>query len=127
MQADPVAIWPQHVQEIGQALAAYEQDHGELPPHLSSLCPEYLGDPAVLHCPADRSRGGLPSWMIWFPGDPKLPVSYQYEFGLHTVPWDAAVPFSREPTAPGVTRRALRRAARRYFGERVPVVTCRHH
>ena len=127
MNEDPVVICTQHLQEIGQALAAYERDQGELPHHLSDLYPEYLGDPAVFHCPADASSGGLPSWMSWFPGDPKLPVSYQYEFGLHTVTWDAAVSFSREPPAPGGTRRSLRQAARRYFGERVPVVTCRHH
>src|SRR5437867_140315 len=76
-EAALVRCW-QQLETIGKALQQYEHDEHRLPDQLSDLIPKYLPDRSILHCPADTSPGS--------PGrnyahkDPKLPVSYSYEF-----------------------------------------------
>src|SRR5437016_13325567 len=76
---DAVTTCTRNLQAIGRALAAYRHANGGLPPHLSDLYPKYLTDRRLLHCPSDPSPGE-PGYVA--SGDPKLPISYLYEFSL---------------------------------------------
>lgn len=127
MRTHAETVCTEQLEVIGRALKAYQRDQGELPLHLSDLYPQYVGDVSVFHCPADSSAGGLPGWFRWFPGDPKLRVSYLYEFSAHPAPPGPAVPFSPEQPGEGAALREFKQRACRYFGDRVPIVTCLHH
>ena len=77
-QADKnIEICKQHLVEIGKAVAAYKQEHGDFPDWLSELHPKYLPDANLLLCPADEG-GGKPIFSS--NADPKMPVSYGYQF-----------------------------------------------
>lgn len=127
---DVVAACTRHLQVIGQALAAYQRDHGELPPHLSDLVPRYITDKTLLHCPADRSPGkpgvGGKGWpTVSFPADPKLPISYSYDMSL--APNPRGIFLGPLPAGGAATWRALRMAQRVNYGDRAPMVRCWHH
>jgi hypothetical protein len=128
MQQGPVAICRQHLDMIGQALAAYERDHGEPPGHRSDLHPDYGSDPAAFHRPADASAGNPgPSWA---PIDAKLPISYFYEMSVERLSpdlVDIALGLGPERLRSGATWREAKRLDRYHFGDRVPVVSCWHH
>src|SRR4030095_8401190 len=76
--ADALTEAKEHLQTIGKALQQYEQDTHRLPDQLSDLLPKYLSDGAILHCPADPTPGS--PGRSYAHKDPKLPVSYSYEF-----------------------------------------------
>ena len=120
---DEAVACAQHLQAIGRALAAYQRDRGDLPPHLSDLYPDYLADARLFHCPADRSSGS--PGLQGIAEDPMLPTSYIYEMSLEK----NAMGFLLGPI-PGrqaLTWRGLKMAQRVQFGSRVPVVRCWHH
>jgi peroxiredoxin len=90
--------------KIGEALAAYQKEHGRFPDWLSDLSPNYLSDRHVLLCPADAGGGKA---VFSRNADPHLPVSYDYQFH----------PASREE----------RTQQHRMYGDIVPITRCRHH
>lgn len=99
-----VEICKQQLLEIGKAIQTYEKAHGDFPEWLSELHPKYLPDANLLLCPSDE-LGGKPV----FAGnaDPKMPVSYGYQFH----------PEYREGT----------RENRTVYGDVIPLARCRHH
>jgi CubicO group peptidase (beta-lactamase class C family) len=120
---DATATCVRHLQALGRALNNYEGHRGELPPHLSDLYPVYATDLALFHCPADPSPGDP-----LFPelADPRLPTSYIYEQTTDRVPphlgWHLGPDWFE-----GLTWRDVRSIQCRYYGDRVPVLYCRHH
>jgi D-alanyl-D-alanine carboxypeptidase len=122
---NPETVCIGHMMTISHALKQYQRDHGELPPHLSDLCPRYLADKAVLHCPNDASpgRSGFEANGI---ADAKLPNSYLYQ--MTTDPR----PFGTWWLGPGhdgekASFRKDLMLLRANFGDHVPVVSCYHH
>jgi D-alanyl-D-alanine carboxypeptidase len=113
-----------NLEAIGRALTAYQRDHGELPPHLSDLHPEYLTDRALFHCPADRSEGS--PGVGWATTDPGLPISYFFEMSLEPAPFPRNWLGPRQ-TGEKPTWRENKQGEQISFGDRVPVVRCFHH
>ena len=104
-QADKnIEICKQHLVEIGKAVAAYKQEHGDFPDWLSELHPKYLPDANLLLCPADEG-GGKPIFSS--NADPKMPVSYGYQFHPEY--------------------RAMKSEERIVYGDAIPLARCRHH
>ena len=99
-----IEICKQHFLEIGKAIQAYKKEHGDFPKWLSELHPKYLPEADLLLCPADK-EGGKP--ISYWNADPKMPVSYGYEF----------LPKNRE----GKTEQ------RKVYGDVIPLVRCLHH
>ena len=99
-----VEICKQQLLEIGKAVQAYQKEHGDFPEWLSDLHPKYLPDANLLLCAADK-LGGKP--VFGSNADPKMPVSYGYQFH----------PGYRKSTA---ENRAI-------YGEVIPLARCRHH
>lgn len=90
---------------IGKSIQIYMKEHGDYPEWLSNLYhPKYLPDPDVLICPSDKSGGKaiMPRNV-----DPKMPVSYGYQFHGEY--------------------RAAKTEKRIVFGDVIPLVRCRHH
>lgn len=85
------------LQQLKDALAAYQHDHGELPHVLGDLVPHYL--PAV-------SEGCT------------------YDFGVAPAPADFSVILSPHPVPEHASTRDLRVIEERYFGDSVPVTMC---
>lgn len=104
LDAENIEICTKNLVEIGKALQAYQEKHGDFPEWLSDLYPEYLKDEKLLLCPADSALGD-PAYPQ--AKDPKLPVSYVYEFN------------------PSMRERKVEQ--RRAFGDITPIVRCRHH
>jgi tetratricopeptide (TPR) repeat protein/peroxiredoxin len=104
LDAENIKICTKNLVEIGKALQAYQEKHGDIPEWLSDLYPEYLKDKKLFLCPADSALGD-PAYPQ--AKDPKLPVSYVYEFN----------PSMREHKI----------EQRRAFGDIIPIVRCRHH
>jgi D-alanyl-D-alanine carboxypeptidase len=129
MVPDALAICTEQLREIGRALDEYQRHHGELPPHLSDLYPQYVDDLALFHCPADSSPDDPSS-----PGDPlspeladpKIPISYLYALKQERVPPHLGLWLVPE-SAVEIAWREAARMQRVYFGDRVPSVRCRHH
>ena len=95
----------QNLIKLGKSIKIYLEVNGDYPEWLSDLYhPKYLPDPDVLICPADRSGG-----IALFPAniDPKMPVSYGYQF---------------HPAY-----RGRKTEARLIYEDAVPLVRCRHH
>src|SRR5919198_6426900 len=65
------------MRQIYDAIQAYRKKHGDLPTWLSDLVPDFLRDPDVLISPVEKRTGQS---RIWEYADPKLKVSYVYEF-----------------------------------------------
>ena len=99
-----IEICQQHFLEIGKAIQAYKKEHGDFPKCLSELHPKYLPDANFLLCPADK-EGGKP--ISYWNADPKMPVSYGYEF----------LPKNREKKT----------EQRKMYGDNIPLVRCLHH
>ncbi|MCZ6680476.1 MAG: tetratricopeptide repeat protein, partial [Candidatus Poribacteria bacterium] len=113
----------EHLKTIGKAIAAYRADHrGDMPNWLSDLYPEYLSDPQMLCCPADK-EGGNPVFKALT--DPKMPCSYLYEFSPIIYSFSTWV-FDRH-LQEKYTYNELRTKQLRYFGGLIPVVRCWHH
>jgi hypothetical protein len=118
----PREVCRQHLQAVWRALQAYQRDHGKLPPHLSELYPRYVTDKALFHCPADDAPGQT---AIGY-DDPKLPISYIYEFSVYPAPpsFFSGGGLSPHQLPQGATWRDFKQDSRRYFGDRVPVASC---
>ena len=99
-----IEICTQNLVAIGKAVEAYKKEHEDFPDWLSELHPKYLPDANLLLCPADE-LGGKP--IFTSNADPKMPVSYGYQF----------YPEYREVKA----------AQREIYGDAMPLVRCRHH
>ena len=100
-----IEICTQNLLAIGKAIQAYQDEHDDYPEWLSDLNdPKYLPNPKVLLCPADRGGGEA---IFTANIDPKMPVSYGYQFH----------PEYRE----GKTEERL------MYGDVLPLVRCRHH
>ena len=99
-----VEICKGHLLEIGKAIQAYQKEHGKLPEWLSELHPKYLPDENILLCPTDE-HSGKPYFFI--NTDPKMPVSYDYQFH----------PRYQDTKA----------EERLVYGDVLPLVRCRHH
>ena len=103
-QADKnIEICKQHLVEIGKAIETYKKEHGDFPEWLSELHPKYLSNASLL-CPADEGSGKP---IFSHNADPKMPVSYGYQFH----------PEYREQKA----------QQREVYGDAMPLVRCRHH
>jgi CubicO group peptidase (beta-lactamase class C family) len=120
---DGLTICAEQLRTIGRALDDYQRHHGELPPYLSDLYPQYVADLALFHCPADPSSGDP-----LFPelADPKMPISYLYALNKERVPPHLGFWLVPESSAE-VTWRDVAVMQRGYFGDRVPAIRCRHH
>ncbi len=99
-----IEICTQNLVAIGKAVEAYKKKHGDFPKSLSELHPKYLSDANLLLCPADK-EGGKP--ISYWNADPKMPVSYGYEF----------LPKNREKI----------NETRFVYGDNIPLVRCLHH
>lgn len=97
-------ICKHNLETIGKALQNYKKDNGDFPNWLSDLYPDYIDDPEVLLCPSDKI-GGKP--IFYTNTDPKMPVSYGYQFH------------------PGL--RITTQENRDVYGDVIPFVRCRHH
>ena len=74
------------------------------PNWLSDLYPEYIDDPNILLCPSDKI-GGKP--IYYTNTDPKMPVSYGYQFHPEL--------------------RFTTREYQKIYGDVIPLARCRHH
>ena len=99
-----VEICKGHLLEIGKAIQAYQKEHGDFPQWLSDLYPQYLPDANLLLCPADGLGGKT---VFTSNRDPKMPVSYGYQF---------------HPAY-----RVTKTEERLVYGDVLPLVRCRHH
>ena len=89
---------------ISAAIQAYKKKHGDFPVWLSDLHPKHLADANILICPADEEGGKT---IFSENTDPKMPVSYGYQFHPEY--------------------RAEKSAQREVYGDVIPLVRCRHH
>ena len=99
-----IKLCTQNLVAIGKAIQAYKKEHGDFPEYLSELHPKYLPDANLLLCPADKESGKPISY---WNADPKMPVSYGYEF----------LPKNREK----------KNETRFVYGDNIPLVRCLHH
>ncbi len=99
-----IEICTQNLEAIGKAIETYQKEHGDFPEWLSELHPKYLQDANLLLCPADEGGGKS---IFTSNVDPKMPVSYGYQFH----------PEYREEKA----------QQRKVYGDAMPLVRCRHH
>ena len=99
-----IDICKQNLVAIGKAVEVYKKEHGDFPEWLSELHPKYLSDASLLLCPADEGSGKP---IFSHNADPKMPVSYGYQFH----------PEYREEKA----------QQREVYGDVIPLVRCRHH
>ena len=99
-----IEICTQNLVAIGKAIEAYKKEHGDFPEWLSDLHPKHLADANTLICPADE-KGGKTIFSL--NTDPKMPVSYGYQFHSEY--------------------REEKSAQREMYGDVMPLVRCRHH
>ena len=99
-----IEVCTQNLVAIGEAIQAYQKEHGDFPDWLSDLHPKYLADVNTLICPTDEDDGKT---VFSENTDPKMPVSYGYQFH----------PEYREEKS----------AQREMYGDVMPLVRCRHH
>ena len=99
-----IEVCTQNLVAIGEAIQAYQKEHGDFPEWLSELHPKYVADANTLICPADEESGKT---IFSLNTDPKMPVSYGYQFH----------PEYREEKG---TQREM-------YGDVIPLVRCRHH
>ena len=103
-QQKNIEICRQNLLVISEAIHAYQKGYGDLPEWLSDLHPKYMPDANILICPADTGGGkaGYPLNV-----DPKMSVSYGYEFHPEY--------------------RTYKSRQRLMYGDDMPLVRCRHH
>jgi hypothetical protein len=73
-----IEICTQNLIKLGKSIQVYLEENGDYPEWLSDLYhPKYMPYPEILICPSDRFGG-----RAIFPRnvDPKMPVSYGYQF-----------------------------------------------
>ena len=99
-----IEVCTQNLVAIGRAIEVYKKEHSDFPEWLSDLHPNHLADAKVLICPADEEGGQT---IFSLNADPKMPVSYGYQFH----------PEYREEKS----------AQREMYGDVMPLVRCRHH
>lgn len=99
-----IEVCTQNLVTIGEAIQAYQKEHGDFPDWLSDLHPKHLADANTLICPADEENGKT---IFSMNADPKMPVSYGYQFH----------PEYREEKS----------EQREMYGDVMPLVRCRHH
>ena len=99
-----IEICTQNLLAIDKAIQTYRKEHSDFPNWLSDLHPKHLTDTKVLICPADEEKGETV-----FPEntDPKIPVSYGYQFHPEYREW--------------------KNEQRLVYGDAMPLVRCRHH
>ncbi len=107
----------QNLRRIHEAIQAYRKDQHEVPNWLSDLVPKYLEDLNCLTCPVSRRTGQLDTLGL---SDPKLAISYAYQFGDQPIPASFSGGSKR-------TMREWKRAQMGIVGDIVPIVRCRHH
>ena len=98
-QEKNVEICTQNLRAIGEAIQAYQTEHGDFPEWLSDLHPKHFADANILICPADEESG--------MNTDPRMPVSYGYQFHPEY--------------------RVQKNRQRSVYGDAMPLVRCRHH
>ena len=104
-QEKNIEICTQNLIKLGKSIEAYLEVNGDYPEWLSDLYhPRYLPDPDVLICPSDRMGGRA---IFARNIDPKMPVSYGYQFRSQY--------------------RERIQENRTMYGDGVPLVRCRHH
>jgi len=107
-----------NLSRIYAAIQAYRQDHNkDVPGLLSDLVPKYLDDLNVFTCPISRRTGKIDDQGL---GDPKLAISYCYQFGNQIVP----ASFGGDSTH---TMREWKLRQMSLAGDMVPLVRCPHH
>ena len=106
-EAKEKAVDREHLEIIWKALMEYKKANGKLPNYLSDLVPEFLPDKSVLVSPAFIS--GLLGRV-----DPRLPVSYSYEFRM-------------EKMGTGRSFREFKEEQMQFYGEAVPILRCFAH
>ena len=99
-----IEICKHNLETIGKAIQAYQKENGRFPSWLSDLYPKYIDDPNTLLCPSDKI-GGKP--IYYTNTDPKMPVSYGYQFH----------PELRFTTLEN----------QKIYGDVIPLARCRHH
>ena len=103
-QKKNVEICTQNLRAIGEAIHAYQKEHGDFPEWLSDLQPKHLADSNILICPADEESGKT---IYSMNTDPRIPVSYGYQFHPEY--------------------RDQKNRQRAVYGDAMPLVRCRHH
>ena len=104
-QQKNIELCTENLIKLGKSIEAYLAVNGDYPEWLSDLYhPRYLPDPDVLICPAD-GMGGRAGFARNI--DPKMPVSYGYQFRSEY--------------------RERIQENRNMYGDGVPLVRCRHH
>ncbi|MCG9133838.1 redoxin domain-containing protein [Candidatus Poribacteria bacterium] len=104
-QEKNIEICTQNLIKLGKSIEVYLEVNGDYPEWLSDLYhPKYLPEPDVLTCPSDR-MGGRAGFARNI--DPKMPVSYGYQFRSQ--------------------HRERIQENRTLYGDGVPLVRCRHH
>lgn len=104
-QAKNIELCTENLIKLGKSIEVYLAVNGDYPEWLSDLYhPRYLPDPGVLICPSD-SVGGKALFARNI--DPKMPVSYGYQFRSQY--------------------RERIQENRNMYGDGVPLVRCRHH
>lgn len=101
---EQVKACTENLQVIGKAIQTFMEQHGEFPDWLSDLHAQHLSDKDILICPTDNNDGKV---LYSRAVDPKLPVSYNYEF------------YSGQ--------RMTVKEDRIMYGDVVPIVRCMHH
>ena len=99
-----IEICTQNLVAIGEAIQAYQKEHGDFPGWLSDLHPKHLAGANTLICPADEEGGKT---IFSLNTDPGMPVSYGYQFHPE---------YRKEKSA-----------QREMYGDVIPLVRCRHH
>jgi hypothetical protein len=82
MASREVKVIHKRMMQIYEAIQAYRTDHKKLPPYLSDLYPQYIGDTNVFLCPKPHSSDIIPFPQI---KDPKMQIDYAYEFNANPV------------------------------------------
>ncbi len=105
-----------NLKQIFAAIRAYRNDHNDLPNWLSDLVPQYLNQ-SVLICPISKRTGEYPQFGFF---DPKLRVSYLFEFCTARVPpnlWGGST----------MTMREWKTKQMGLIGPEIPMVRCPMH
>ena len=105
--------------KIHRAIFSYFRDHGDLPDYLSDLVPKYLPDSDVLISPKEKRTGKS---VLYGREDPKLQVSYIYEFNAAIAP----EAFNRNRENP-LTCKEWKLMQLKQYGLITPMLRCHLH
>jgi peroxiredoxin/uncharacterized GH25 family protein/5-hydroxyisourate hydrolase-like protein (transthyretin family) len=107
------------MRQIYDAIQAYRKKQGDLPTWLSDLVPDFLPDPEVLVSPVEKRTGQS---RIWEYADPKLKISYIYEFSGNRA--GGQVNQTRNPP---LTMKEWKTLQMDEFGPATPLLRCHLH